>query len=85
MNTREILVLPPSIGSLLSVAPDGSFRGQQNELPAGGDKTKVNGDLCPPLSLPPGNDYSQSYRQEGPLAGEVLNIALTAKTLSIDV
>ena len=36
MNTLEILVLPPSIGSLLSVAPDGSFRGQQNELPAGG-------------------------------------------------
>ena len=52
---------------------------------SGSDKTKVNGDLCPPLSLPPGNDYSQSYRQEGPLAGEVLKIALTAKTLPIAV
>ena len=38
-----------------------------------------------PLSLPPSDDYSQSYRREGPLAGEVLKIALTLKTLVIAV
>ena len=36
MNTRAILVLPPSLGPLLHIAPDGSFRGQRTELPAGG-------------------------------------------------
>ena len=38
-----------------------------------------------PLSLPPDGDYSRSYRREGPLAREVLNIALTVKTVAIPV
>ena len=58
-------------GQLTLISKNSRRRNWSPDRALGSDKAKVNGDLCPPLSFLPGGVYSQSYRWEWPLTGEI--------------